>query len=437
MKTENEVQSLKPSIHDADEKTGRFLSLLRALRSRNYRLFVAGQGTSLIGTWMQQVAMSWLVYRMTGSAMLLGVVGFSSQIPSFLVAPFAGVIADRFDKRRLLLATQALALVQAALLATIVLTGWVQIWHIVVLSLFMGVVNAFDIPIRQSFVVQMVDHKEDLSNAIALNSSMVHGARLIGPTIAGLLVASVGEGVCFGINSASYLAVIAALLAMRVPVQAARPKQRNVLQELHEGVIYSFGSRPIRSIIALLALISLVGMPYSVLVPVFASEVLHGDSHTYGFLMTAAGCGAFVGAIYLAARKSVIGLGMVVARAAIFFGIGIGVFSCSPNFFLSMTALVLGGFGAMTLVASCNTILQTIVEEDKRGRVMSFFTMAFIGMSPFGSLMAGAMAGRIGATKTVLIGGICCIVCGVIFMRQLPMLRQIVRPIYIHKGIIK
>jgi MFS family permease len=410
---------------------------LRALRSRNYRLFVAGQGISLIGTWMQQVAMSWLVYRLTGSAMLLGIVGFTSQIPSFLLAPVAGVLADRWEKRRLLLATQSLALTQAALLAVIVLTGVVQIWHIVLLSLFLGIISAFDIPVRQSFVVQMVDSREDLSNAIALNSSMVHGARLIGPTIAGLLVASVGEGVCFAINSASYLAVITALAAMRITPQPPRLQHRHILQELHEGVLYASGSKPILSIILLLGLISLVGMPYSVLIPVFAREVLHGNSHTYGFLMTATGSGAFAGAFYLASRKSVIGLGMVIVRAAIFFGTGIAVFAISNIFALSMLSLVLAGFGGMTLVASCNTILQTIVDEDKRGRVMSFFTMAFIGMAPFGSLIAGALAGRIGAKETVFIGGMCCLAGGMIFFRRLPLLRAIVRAIYIDKGIIR
>jgi MFS family permease len=411
--------------------------VLRALRSRNYRLFVAGQGISLIGTWMQQVAMSWLVYRLTGSALLLGIVGFTSQIPSFLLAPVAGVLADRWEKRRLLLATQSLALTQAALLAIIVLTGIVQVWEIVLLSFFLGIVNAFDIPIRQSFVVQMVDSREDLSSAIALNSSMVHGARLIGPTIAGLLVASVGEGVCFAINSVSYLAVIAALAAMRVTPRPPHPQHHHVLKELHEGVRYVFGFKPIRSILLLLALVSLMGMPYSVLIPVFAREVLHGSSHTYGFLVTAVGSGAFAGALYLASRGSVIGLGRVIVRAAIFFGAGIAAFALSKTFILSMVSLVVAGFGAMTLVASSNTILQTIVEEDKRGRVMSFFTMAFIGMAPFGSLIAGTLAGYIGARETVLIGAICCLAGGIIFFRELPRFREQIRPIYIDRGILR
>jgi MFS family permease len=437
VETGTEKQHAKPAPNKKREKQTRTRLFLRALRSRNYRLFVAGQSVSLIGTWMQQVAMSWLVYRMTGSAMLLGIVGFTSQIPSFLLAPVAGVFADRWEKRRLLLITQALALTQAALLAIIVLTGIVRIWEIVALSLFLGIVNAFDIPIRQSFIVQMVDSREDLSNAIALNSSMVHGARLIGPTIAGLLVASVGEGVCFAINSVSYLAVITALAGMRLSPQPPHIQRRHVIQELREGARYAFGFKPIRSILLMLALVSLMGMPYSVLIPVFAREVLHGNSHTYGFLMAAAGTGAFAGAIFLASRRSVIGLDRVIARAAILFGAGIAMFALSNRFILSLVSLVVAGFGAMTLVASSNTILQTIVDEDKRGRVMSFFIMSFIGMTPFGSLIAGTLAGQIGARGTVLVGAAFCLACGIFFFRQLPRFREQIKPIYIDRGILQ
>lgn len=413
-------------------------TLLRALRSRNYRLFVAGQSVSLVGTWMQQVAMSWLVYRLTGSVFLLGVVGFTSQIPTFLLAPVAGVLADRWDRRRLLIITQALAMMQAALLAAAVLSGFVQVWHIVVLSLLLGVVNAFDIPIRQSFVVEMVSHREDLGNAIALNSSMVNGARLIGPTIAGLLVASVGEGVCFVLNSASYLAVLVALAAMRLdPSHHQRKQRQHVFQELREGFIYAFGFGPIRSILLLVALVSLFGMPYAVLVPVFAKEVLHGGAHTFGFLMTAAGCGAFAGTVYLASRKSVIGLDRLIVLAAVLFAAGIAGFAVSSNMPLSLLSLVITGFGAMTLIASCNTILQTILEEDKRGRVMSFFTMAFMGMAPFGSFGAGTMAGIIGLRETLLLGATCCLVGAVMFARNLPHIREKVRPIYVRMGIVK
>jgi MFS family permease len=387
---------------------------------------------------MQQVAMSWLVYRLTGSAMLLGVVGFTSQIPTILVSPVAGVLADRWDRRRLLIATQALAMFQAAFLALVVLTGIVQIWQIILLSLILGVVNAFDIPIRQSFVIEMVEHRDDLGNAIALNSSMVNGARLLGPSIAGLLVASVGEGVCFILNAVSYLAVIVALTAMRIPrgSHQIRPR-RHILHELHEGFMYAYTFGPIRSILLLVALVSLLGMPYTVLVPVFAKEILHGGAHTFGFLMTAAGCGALAGTLYLASRRSVLGLGRVMVMAAILFAAGIVSFALSSRFILSLAALALAGFGAMTLVASCNTVLQTVLDEDKRGRVMSFFTMAFLGVAPFGSLGAGAMAGIIGPQDTLLLGGAGCLVGAAVFARHLPEIREKVRPIYVRMGIIR
>lgn len=420
-----------------EEKGAPLRHLLRALRSRNYRLFVAGQSVSLIGTWMQQVAMSWLVYRLTGSAMLLGVVGFTGQIPTIFISLFAGVLADRWDRRRLLIATQTLAMLQAAFLAFVVLAGLVQVWHIILLSLVLGIVNAFDIPIRQSFVVEMVENREDLGNAIALNSSMVNGARLIGPSIAGLLVASVGEGFCFLLNAISYLAVIVAIVAMRIPNDMnGRRSKRNILQELNEGILYAYKFGPIRSILLLIALVSLMGMPYSVLVPVFAKEILHGGVHTFGFLMTAAGSGALVGTLYLASRKSVLGLGRIIVTATILFSAGIVTFALSSNFILSLAAMTLAGFGAMTLVASCNTVLQTILEEDKRGRVMSFFAVAFMGVAPFGSLGAGSMAGFIGPRDTLLIGGIGCLVGAMVFARYLPQIREKVRPIYERMGII-
>ena len=423
---------------DHSVTTSGIKTLLRALRSRNYRLFVAGQGVSLIGTWMQQVAMSWLVYRLTGSAFLLGVVGFTSQVPSFLLAPVAGVLADRWNRRRLLIMTQALAMLQAVLLATAVLSGVIQVWQIIVLSLFLGVVNAFDIPIRQSFVVEMVAHREDLGNAIALNSSLVNAARLIGPTIAGLLVSSAGEGTCFLINAASYLAVLLALAAMRLAPGLQHPVQRqHVLHELYEGFNYAFRFGPIRIILLLVALVSLTGMPYVVLVPVFAKEVLMGGAHTFGFLVTASGCGALIGTVYLASRQSVLGLGKLIVRAALLFAVGIAVFAVSQYLVLSLAALAVAGFGAMTVVASCNTILQTILEDDKRGRVMSFFTVAFMGMAPFGSFGAGVMAELIGPRDTLLTGTLCCLVGTVLFARHLPHIREKVRPIYVKMGIIK
>jgi MFS family permease len=411
--------------------------MLRALRSRNYRLFAAGQGISLIGTWMQQVAMSWLVYRMTGSALLLGVVSFASQIPTLLLTPVAGVFADRWNRRKMLIATQALAMLQAAILAAAVLLGTVQVWQIVVLSLFLGVVNACDIPIRQSFVVEMVDRREDLGNAIALNSSLVNAGRLIGPALGGILVASVGEGICFILNSASYLAVIVALAAMRLPPRAVEAKPApHLLGELRDGAHYAFGFAPIRAILLLVAVISLMGMPYAVLIPVFAKEILGGGAHTYGFLMTAAGGGALAGTLLLASRRSVIGLGRLIARSTLLFAVGVAVFACSSNLWLSLAALSVAGFGTMTLVASCNTILQTIVEENKRGRVMSFFAMAFMGMTPFGSLAAGSLAHRLGPQTTLLLGAAGCLVAGWFFSRQLPTMRDAVRPIYARLGIV-
>ncbi len=412
-------------------------NLLRALRSRNYRLFAAGQGISLIGTWMQQVAMSWLIYRMTGSAFLLGIVGFASQIPTFLLAPIAGVLADRLNRRYVLIATQTLAMIQAAILAIVVFMGAVQVWHIVGLSLLLGLINAFDIPMRQSFVVEMVDNREDLGNAIALNSSLVNAGRLIGPAIGGILVVSVGEGICFVLNSLSYLAVIVALTAMRIADRPKPPRHaRHLLHELQDGAAYTFSFGPIRSILILVAVISLMGMPYSVLVPVFAREVLHGGAHTFGFLMTAAGSGALAGTLYLASRKSVVGLGRVIVWSTIIFAAGIALFAVSKNLYFSLIVLCAAGFGAMTLVASSNTILQTIVEEEKRGRVMSFFTMAFMGMTPFGSLGAGYMANLIGVRETLLLGSAACLAGAALFARQLPAIREIVRPIYVRMGII-
>ncbi len=412
--------------------------LLRSLQSRNYRLFVAGQSISLVGTWMQQVAMSWLVYRLTGSAFLLGVIGFTSQIPTLVFAPVAGVLADRWDRRKLLIATQALALTQAALLATAVLTGTVQVWHLIVLSLMLGISNSIEIPVRQSFVIEMVSKREDLSNAIALNSSMVQGARLIGPAIAGLLVASMGEGICFVLNSISYLAVMVALIAMRIEPSSHKDKpHRKIIHELQEGFSYAFGFGPIRSILLLVAVASLTGMPYTILVPVFAKEILHGGAHTYGFLLTAGGCGALIGTVYLASRSTVLGLGRLIVMAGVAFVLGISAFALSSNFAVSLIALVITGFGGITVIASCNTILQTILEEDKRGRVMSLFTVAFLGMAPFGSFGAGTMAGIVGPRVTLLTGAACCLIGTILFARNLPKIREAIRPLYIKMGIIK
>jgi MFS family permease len=418
-----------------NEKHG-FKLVFRALSHRNYRLFFGGQGISLIGTWMQQIAMSWLVYRLTGSAVLLGVVGFTSRIPTFLLSPFAGVLVDRWDRHRILVMTQALSMVQAMILAILVLTGMVAVWHVIALSLFLGFINSVDVPARQSFVVEMIEKREDLGNAIALNSTIVNGARLVGPSVAGILIAALGEGLCFLLNSLSFIAVILALLAMKLRPPEKEVKRSRVIQGLKEGFSYGFGSAPIRSVLLLLALVSLMGVPYTVLMPIFAEKVFHRGPEALGFLLGATGVGALVGSIYLASRKSVLGLGRVIVISAGLFGIGLIGFSLSRLFWLSLCFMLLTGSGMMVQMASSNTILQTIVEEDKRGRVMSFYTMSFMGMVPFGSLLAGNLAHVIGAPKTVTIGGIACILGSVWFAKKLPALRKVMGPIYVEKGII-
>jgi len=409
---------------------------MRALQHRNYRLFFGGQTLSLIGTWMQQIAMSWLVYRVTGSALLLGVVGFASQIPTFVLAPVAGVLADRWNKHRVLVWTQTLSMLQAVVLTVLVLGNIVQIWHIVALSVFIGMVNAFDIPARQSFLIEMIERREDLGNAIALNSSMMNGTRLIGPSIAGVLIAALGEGICFLLNAVSYLAVIAALLAMRVKPNISKSGGKSIIHELHEGISYAYRFPPIKAILMLIALVSLMGIPYTVLLPVFARDILHGGAHTFGFLMAAAGIGAFVSAILLASRKSVLGLGKIIPIAAAVFGLAVAAFAFSRSLWPSLALLFIAGLGMMAQIASSNTILQTLVDDDKRGRVMSLFTMSFMGMAPFGSLLAGALAGKIGVTNTLFIGGVGCIVGALIFASQLSMIREHIIPIYRQKGII-
>ncbi|HME44851.1 MAG TPA: MFS transporter [Syntrophorhabdales bacterium] len=423
-----------------DEESGNQNTLrfvMRALRNRNYRLFFAGQGISLIGTWMQRIAMSWLVYRLTNSAFLLGLVGFAGQIPTFLFASFAGVFVDRWDRHRLLLATQVLAMVQASLLALLTLTKLVAVWHIFVLAVCLGLVNAFDTPTRQSFVIEMLDDRKDLGNAIALNSFMVNGARLVGPSLAGITVAAFGEGICFLLNGLSFLAIIISLLAMKIHHKAERSVREHPLQGLKEGYRYAFGFAPIRYLLMLLALASFMGMPYAVLMPIFARDILRGGPHTLGFLMGAAGIGALISASYLASRKSVLGLGRVIVFGSAMFGCGLILFSLSRYMVLSLVFMVLTGFGMMTVLTSCNTILQTIVDEDKRGRVMSLYAMAFMGMVPFGSLMGGSLASSIGAPATLMFGGACCIAASFLFARKLPELRRVTRAIYVDRGIIK
>lgn len=410
--------------------------LLRALRHRNYRLFFGGQSVSLIGTWITRVATSWLVYRLTGSALLLGVVGFCGQIPTLVLSPVAGVLVDRHDRHRILIITQVLSALQSLALALLALPGIITVREILFLQVVQGVINAFDTPVRQSFIVDMIEDRSDLPNAIALNSSMVNGSRIIGPSIGGVIIAAVGEGWCFMIDAISYLAVIASLIAMHVAKRPPREQDSRVVEELRAGFVYVAQSVPMRSALLLLALVSTMGMPYTVLMPAIASSVLHGGAHTLGFLMTASGLGALAGALYLASRTSVLGLGRAMVLATIAFGIGLVGFSLSRLVWVSLLLLPIVGGGMMVETASTNTILQTIVEERMRGRVMSFYTMAFLGTAPLGSLLAGVAADRIGAPRTILMGGIACIAAGLWFATRLPSIRTLLRPIYVQKGIL-
>jgi MFS family permease len=409
----------------------------RAFGHRNYRLFFAGQGTSLIGTWMQQIAMSWLVYRLTGSPALLGLIGFITMAPMFFVTSIAGVFVDRWNRRRLLLLTNLLAMIQAAVLGVLTLTGHVAPLHIFVLGFCLGFVNAFDMPTRQAFLVDMVEGKEDLNNAIALNSAMFNGARLVGPALAGLTVAVFGEGICFLINSVSFLAIIVALLAMKIIPRAKKTAASRPFEGFKEGCRYVFGFLPIWYCIMILALMNLIGMQHSTLMPVFAKDVLHGGAHTLGFLVSASGIGALLSALYFASRKSVVGLERFTSVALGLFGCANMVFSFSRSLTLSLFAMVVSGACMMTVLLTCNTIIQTVVEEDKRGRVMSFHAMASVGTMPFGSLIAGTMAAHLGAPHAVLISAGCCVAGSFFFARKVPSLRSAIRPVYVALGIIK
>ncbi len=408
---------------------------VRALQHRNYRLFFGGQGISLVGTWMTRVATGWLVYRLTGSAFLLGLVSFCGQMPILVLGPMAGVWVDRWNRHRVLLVTQVLSMLQSFGLAALALTGTITVTEIILLNLFQGAINAFDMPSRQAFVIEMVERREDLGSAIALNSSLVNAARLIGPSIAGFLIAAVGEGSCFLIDGFSYMAVIGSLLAMSVaPRQPGRARQ-SVASELREGWDYVRSFRPIWSILLLLALVSLMGLPYTALLPIFAGTILHGGPHVLGFLTAAAGIGALIGAISLASRQTP-GMARVIPISAGLVGASLAAFAASRQLWLSLALLVVTGFGFMQQLEASNTILQTVTEDKKRGRVMSFYSMAFQGMSPIGALIAGAMASRMGAPFTLMIGGAICICGAAWFGWQLPTLRQLVHPIYVQNGLV-
>ncbi|MFA3782447.1 MFS transporter [Melioribacteraceae bacterium 4301-Me] len=408
----------------------------RALKYRNYKLFFGGQIISLTGTWTQQIAMSWLVYRLTNSAFMLGLISFASQIPSLILSPFAGIIVDKLNRHKILITTQSLAMLQAFLLVFLLITSTVEVWHLIVLNLFLGIVNGFDTPARQAFVVEMIENKEDLGNAIALNSMMFNAARLFGPSVAGILLAETSETICFLINGISFFAVIAALLAMKIDYSKVIKTQKNVLEGLKEGFKYTFSFTPTKYLILLVALVSLTGMPYVVLMPVFAKNILHGGPNTLGFLMGSIGAGALLGALLLASKKSVLGLGRIVLYTTFSFGVTLIAFSFSRSLILSMFFLILTGMSMIIRGASSNTIIQTIIDDDKRGRVMSFYTMAFMGMMPFGSLLFGILASKFGAPTTLVFGGISCILGSLLFALKLPKLRKAIRPIYSKLGIL-
>jgi MFS family permease len=420
-----------------NNKTSGYKSIFRSLQYRNYRYFFYGQSISLMGTWIQRIAVPWLVYSLTNSVFLLGVVGFAGQIPTFLLAPFAGVLVDRWNRYIILIITQILAMIQAFILAFLFFNKSIEVWQIILLSMFLGCINAFDMPARQSFVIDMIEKKEDLGNAIALNSSMVNSARLLGPSIAGILISLTGEGICFFLNGVSYIFVIVFLFMMTITPRKRKATNTHFLRGLKEGFSYTFGFAPIRYIILLLALVSLMGMPYTILVPVFAKTILHGGSHTFGFLMGASGIGALAGAIYMASRKNVLGLGKLLPIFAAVFGFGLITFSSSHVFWLSMILMLITGCGMLMQMTSSNTILQTIVDDDMRGRVMSFYLMAFMGTAPFGSLLAGFLASKVGAPNTLIIGGLACILGALLFARKLPELKKMVHPIYVRLGIIQ
>ena len=406
----------------------------RALRHRNFRLFISGQTVSLIGTWMTRIATSWLVYRLTGSALLLGTIGFVGQIPTFLFAPIAGVWVDRSNRHHVLLATQALLMAQALTLAILTLTHTITVPILLVLSALQGFINAFDMPARQSFIIRMVEDRSDLPNAIAINSSMVNVTRLIGPSIAGILIAITGEGLCFLIDGLSYSAVLLSLLLMRVSPDVQLSGRASALTQLKEGWSYVSHSRPVRAILLLFAVVSLMGMPYLVLMPIFAAQILHGGAHTMGFLMAASGIGALVSSLWLTTRRNPAGLERMIPFAAFTFAIGLLGFGLSTSFWLSMVLVMIAGAGMILGLAASNTVIQTIVPEQMRGRVMSYYTMAFIGMAPFGSLIAGSMAHAIGAPRTVLINGSIVLLASLLFFLRLGAIDRETRPIYERMG---
>jgi MFS family permease len=407
----------------------------RALRHRNFKLFFAGQSISIVGTWMTKLATTWLVYRLTHSSLLLGIVGFAGLIPTFALAPFAGVWIERLNRRKLLVWTQAAAAIQSLTMAALTLAHVITLWEIIALAVFQGLINAFDTPGRQIFLVQMVEDRNDLSNAIAINSSMANGARLIGPAIAGLVIAAFGEGGCFLIDGISYFAVIASLLLMRIKPLDIHRSNASMFEQMREGWQYVSTFRPVRTILLFSALLALMGYPYAVLLPIFAGQVLHGGAATLGWLTGASGIGALVSGLSLAVRKSAAGLTRMLQIAAAVLGGALILFGLSDTLWLSLVLMVFVGFGMMQVFSASNTVIQTLVPEDKRSRVMSYYVMALFGTAPFGSLLAGSLAHRIGAPHTVFVTGAFCIAASLWFTLELPKVNAVMRPVYQDMGL--
>jgi len=400
---------------------------LRAFRHRNFRLFYAGQGISLIGTWIQQIALSWLIYRTTGSAFLLGLATFCSQIPMLLFLPLAGLFSDRYDRRKLMVAAYVLAMIQAVTLGTLTLTGTIQIWQILVLGFLYGTIMAFETPARQSLISQMVNAREDLPNAIALNSVLMNSGRLIGPSIAGVLLVFISEGWCFLINAGSFVAIVASVSMMRLTAKPRAVSSSSLRSELAVAARYAWNTRPIRLFLALVALISLTASPYTVLMPIFARDVFGGDAHTLGFLVGSAGLGAVIGTAFLTTRPDVFGLSKLVPFTSAAAAMALMLVGTSQLYWLSLLFMACLGFGIIVTAASVNMMLQTLVDEDKRGRIISFYAMAFLGMAPIGGLIAGSLAGQFGAPATAIINGACCLLGTLVLMRSLPAVRADLR----------
>lgn len=418
------------------KEPGALRKIFSSLYSRNYRLYFIGQGISLIGTWMQNVALSWLVYRITGSVFLLGLIGFLSQIPAFVLAPITGVITDRYSRHRIMVFTQVAFLVQALGMAILVLLNIVDVWHIVVLSLVFGIISAFDSPARQSLVIDLIENPKDLGNAIGLNSAIFNGARLFGPAIAGITIALVGEGVCFLLNSLSFFAVIGALVMMKMPVRQKNSKVSNLKDSFTEGLNYTFQSVPIRTLLIILAVLSLICYPFTVLLPAYAKEILKGSSDTLGFLMSSLGAGALIAAIYMAGRNSIIGLARIISIFSFLMGLSVMAIFFSDKLFPSLVILFISGLSMIMSTAAVNTMLQSILDEDKRGRVMSFYAMALMGTMPIGNLLAGIVANKIGIPYTLLLEGLITIAAVAWFEINRKTLRKYIRPIYIKKGLL-